>query len=127
MAIIMMRLDKYLADMGVGTRTEVKKLIRQGQIAVNGTVVKLPEMKIDIGNSKVTCKGQSVAYETFEYYMLNKPAGVISATTDAKEKTRIIVLNVGIVARRSRAVNDALIKIFAVQNSNGLSAISEAT
>lgn len=87
MAIIMMRLDKYLADMGVGTRTEVKKLIRQGQIAVNGTVVKLPEMKIDIENSKVTCKGQSVAYETFEYYMLNKPAGVISATSDSKDKT----------------------------------------
>ncbi len=87
MAIIMMRLDKYLADMGVGTRTEVKKLIRQGQIAVNGTVVKLPEMKIDVDNSEVTCKGQPVAYETFEYYMLNKPAGVISATTDSKDKT----------------------------------------
>ena len=65
MAIIMMRLDKYLADMGVGTRTEVKKLIRQGQIAVDGTVVKLPEMKIDIDRSKVTCKGQPVAYESF--------------------------------------------------------------
>lgn len=87
MAIIMMRLDKYLADMGVGTRTEVKKLIRQGQIAVDGTVVKLPEMKIDIDRSKVTCKGQPVAYESFEYYMLNKPSGVVSATTDSKDKT----------------------------------------
>lgn len=87
MAIIMMRLDKYLADMGVGTRTEVKKLIRQGQISVDGTVVKLPEMKIDIDRSKVTCKGQPVAYESFEYYMLNKPSGVVSATTDSKDKT----------------------------------------
>ena len=87
MAVIMMRLDKYLADMGVGTRTEVKKLIRQGQIAVDGTVVKLPEMKIDIEKSQVTCKGQPVAYESFEYYMLNKPAGVISATIDSKDKT----------------------------------------
>ena len=87
MAVIMMRLDKYLADMGVGTRTEVKKLIRQGQIAVDGTIVKLPEMKIDIEKSQVTCKGQPVAYESFEYYMLNKPAGVISATTDSKDKT----------------------------------------
>ena len=87
MAIIMMRLDKYLADMGVGTRAEVKKMIRQGQITVDGAVVKLPEMKIDIEQSQVACKGQPIAYETFEYYMLNKPAGVISATTDSKDKT----------------------------------------
>ena len=87
MAIIMMRLDKYLADMGVGTRAEVKKLIRQGQITVDGAVVKLPEMKIDIEHSQVACKGKPIAYETFEYYMLNKPAGVISATTDSKDKT----------------------------------------
>ena len=87
MAIIMMRLDKYLADMGVGTRAEVKKLIRQGQITVDGAVVKLPEMKIDIEHSQVACKGKPIDYETFEYYMLNKPAGVISATTDSKDKT----------------------------------------
>lgn len=93
MAVIMMRLDKYLADMGVGTRTEVKKMIRQGQIAVNGTVVKLPEMKIDIDNSEVTCKGKPITYETFEYYMLNKPAGVISATTDSKDKTVIDLID----------------------------------
>lgn len=93
MAVIMMRLDKYLADMGVGTRTEVKKMIRQGQIAVNGTVVKLPETKIDIDNSEVTCKGKPITYETFEYYMLNKPAGVISATTDSKDKTVIDLID----------------------------------
>ena len=89
MAIIMMRLDKYLADMGVGTRTDVKKLIRQGKIQVDGVTVKTPEFKIDQEANHVTCMGEAVAYENFEYYMLNKPAGVISATTDAKDKTVI--------------------------------------
>lgn len=85
----MMRLDKYLADMGIGTRAEVKKLIRQGKIAVDGTVVKSPEAKIDVNKNQVTCGGEPISYETFEYYMLNKPAGVVSATTDAKDKTVI--------------------------------------
>ena len=89
MAVIMIRLDKYLADMGIGTRTEVKKLVRQGKIQVDGVTVKSPELKIDLEKNQITVNGQSVAYETFEYYMLNKPAGVISATTDAKDKTVI--------------------------------------
>lgn len=89
MAVIMMRLDKYLADMGIGTRTEVKKLIRQGKIAVDGAIVKSPEAKIDVDKNQVTCGGEPVSYETFEYYMLNKPAGVVSATTDTKDKTVI--------------------------------------
>lgn len=83
----MIRLDKYLADMSIGTRTEVKKLIRQGKVAVDGAVVKNPDMKIDAEKQNVICDGQHVAYETYEYYMLNKPAGVVSATTDAKDKT----------------------------------------
>ncbi len=83
----MMRLDKYLADMGVGTRTEVKKLIRQGKVTVDGIIQKSPEAKVDVDNQQICCGGQTVSYETFEYYMLNKPAGVVSATTDAKDKT----------------------------------------
>ena len=89
MAVIMIRLDKYLADMGVGTRTEVKKYIRQGKVKIDGLVVKSPEEKVDIENQEVSYLDQPVGYQTFEYYMLNKPAGVISATTDAKEKTVI--------------------------------------
>ncbi len=87
MDVIMIRLDKYLADMSVGTRTEVKKLIRQGKVAVDGQVIKNPDVKIDIDTQSVTCNGNAVTYETYEYYMLNKPAGVISATSDSKEKT----------------------------------------
>ena len=85
----MIRLDKYLSDMGVGTRAEVKKYIRQGKVKIDGLVVKSPEEKVDIEKQEVSYLDQPVGYETFEYYMLNKPAGVISATTDAKEKTAI--------------------------------------
>lgn len=87
MDVVMIRLDKYLADMSVGTRTEVKKLIRQGKVTVDGLIVKNPDIKIDIDIQSVTCNGMVVAYETYEYYMLNKPAGIISATSDKKEKT----------------------------------------
>ena len=87
MDVIMIRLDKYLADMSIGTRTEVKKLIRQGKVAVDGLIVKNPDIKVDTGTQNVTYNGIAVTYETYEYYMLNKPAGVISATSDEKEKT----------------------------------------
>ena len=89
MAIIMIRLDKFLADMGIGTRTEVKKYIRQGKVKVDGVVEKSPETKTDETKQQVSCFDKTVGYETFEYYMLHKPAGVISATTDAKDKTVI--------------------------------------
>ena len=87
MDVIMIRLDKFLADMGIGTRTEVKKMIRQGKVKIGDTVVKSPEQKIDTATQKVFCEGQEVGYEEYEYYMLNKPAGYVSATTDAKDKT----------------------------------------
>jgi len=89
MAILMIRLDKYLADMGIGTRAEVKKYVRQGKIKVDGVVVKSADIKIDEKKQNVFYLEQLVGYEEFEYYMLNKPAGVISATTDKNEKTVI--------------------------------------
>lgn len=94
MAVIMIRLDKYLADMGLGTRAEVKKLIRQGKVTVDGLTEKTPERKIDITEQSICCMGELVSYETYEYYMLNKPAGVVSATTDTKDKTVMeLILN----------------------------------
>lgn len=83
----MMRLDKYLADMGIGTRSEVKKLIRQGKVTIDGRQTKAPEEKIDGKGQRVCVDGTPVVYETFEYYMLNKPAGVISSTYDKEQKT----------------------------------------
>lgn len=82
-----LRLDKYLADMGAGTRSEVKKAIAKGQVSIGGLVVKRPETKIDTEQDEVEYQGRSVSYVEYEYYMLNKPAGVVSATEDKKEQT----------------------------------------
>lgn len=81
------RLDKYLANMGLGTRTEVKKLIKKGQITVNGEMIRTPEYKTDTQTDRVCAEGRLVSYENHEYYMLNKPQGVVSATEDKREKT----------------------------------------
>ncbi len=83
----MIRLDKYLADMGEGTRQEVKKYIRQGRILIDGMPVKKPEYKVDEARQRVTLDGRDIGYSRFEYYMLNKPAGVVSATEDAADRT----------------------------------------
>mgnify|MGYP003309301604 CR=1 FL=1 len=58
----MMRLDKYLADMSIGTRTEGKKLIRQGKVAVDGLIGKNPDIKVDTDTQNVTCNGIAVTY-----------------------------------------------------------------
>lgn len=85
----MMRLDKYLAEMGVGTRQEVKKQIRQGKVTVNGTVVKAADTKIDETCDEVAIGGRNISYVSYEYYMLNKPGGVVSATEDRRDTTVI--------------------------------------
>ncbi len=81
-----LRLDKFLADMGLGTRSEVKKAIRKGLAQVNAQTIREPEYKVDTEADQVLFGGQPAAYREFEYYMLNKPAGVISATEDTKER-----------------------------------------
>lgn len=85
----MIRLDKYLADMGVGTRQEVKRYIRKGSVSVDGKTVKSPEQKIDGETQRVAVDGQEIRYAAYEYYMLNKPAGVVSATEDQRDSTVI--------------------------------------
>lgn len=82
-----MRLDKYLADMGLGTRSEVKKLLKAKQVTVNGETATKPELKVDPEADEILSFGESVVYEGFEYYMLNKPQGVVSATEDSRDKT----------------------------------------
>ncbi len=86
-----MRLDKYLADMSVGTRSDIKKNIRAGLVSVDGAVIKDPGFKVDEGAS-VTFQGRNVSFEKLQYFMLNKPAGVISATEDRNQKTVIDLL-----------------------------------
>ncbi|MGN0333969.1 MAG: pseudouridine synthase [Lachnospiraceae bacterium] len=89
----MIRLDKYLADMGIGTRQEVKKYVRQGRITIDGMIIKKPEYKVDETTQLVMFDQKNVCYEAFEYYMLNKPAGVISATEDTKSQTVIDLID----------------------------------
>ena len=81
-----LRLDKYLADMGVGTRQEVKALIRKGRVAVDGITAKAPELKVDPDEAQVTVDGNSISYVKMEYWMLHKPAGVVSATEDRQDR-----------------------------------------
>ena len=81
------RLDKYLSDRSLGTRSEIKSWIRKGRVRVNLAVCKRPEEKIDAGTDEITFDGQRIIYEEYVYLMLNKPAGVISATTDNRDKT----------------------------------------
>ncbi|MCR4743912.1 MAG: rRNA pseudouridine synthase [Lachnospiraceae bacterium] len=81
-----MRLDKLLSDMNIGTRSELKKNIRKGQVSVNGEVIKDPGISLN-GDEKIIYCGEEVSYSEFEYYMMNKPAGVLSATNDKRQKT----------------------------------------
>ena len=81
-----MRLDKYLTEMGIGSRSEVKQGIRKGFVKVNGMPAARPELKVT-EEDEVTWKGTPVIFVEYEYIMLNKPAGVISATEDARERT----------------------------------------
>lgn len=82
-----LRLDRYLAEMGMGTRSEVKKAIAKGLVRVNDTIIKKTEFKVDTEIDTVFFQDQPVSYIKYEYYMLNKPAGVISASEDRREST----------------------------------------
>lgn len=81
------RLDKLLADAGYGSRSQVRQRIRKGQVTVDGAPAKGGEQKVDPDTQQILCEGQPVAYFLYEYFLLNKPAGVVSAVTDAREKT----------------------------------------
>ena len=83
----MMRIDKYLADCGIGTRSEVKKYIKAKQITVNGEIVAKPEQKIDENIDVLCFKGQPITYEKYVYYLFHKPAGCVTAKQDNVHKT----------------------------------------
>ncbi|MGX7196423.1 pseudouridine synthase [Enterococcus olivae] len=82
-----MRLDKYLADMNLGSRKEVKGLIKKGWVTVNGEVIKSDKFQVKEIEDQVFLDGEEVVYQKDFYYLLNKPAGVISATVDDYEET----------------------------------------
>lgn len=86
------RLDKYLAEMSVGSRSQVKQMIRKGRIFVNGTAAKKPEQKVIPGEDRIEADGVAISFVKEEYIMLHKPAGVVSATKDDRERTVLDLL-----------------------------------
>lgn len=89
----MIRLDKYLANMGVGTRTQVKEFIKKGRVSIDDNIIKSPETKFDENSQIAALDGVRINFVKYEYYMLNKPSGVVSATVDNINKTVISLIN----------------------------------
>lgn len=87
-----MRLDKFLANSGVGTRKEVKELLKKRLIKVNDEIVKDGKIHVNENEDTVKYKDEIISYKKFVYIMLNKPNGVISATEDKVHKTVIDLL-----------------------------------
>ena len=85
--IIFMRIDRLLCELNIGTRSQVKDLLKKGLVTVNGIKITKPETKVDEKKDIVCYGGKAYRYRPFAYYMMNKPSGVISATVDDKEKT----------------------------------------
>lgn len=89
----MERLDKILANLGYGSRKEVKALCRKGEVVVDGTPVKDSAEKVDPVNATIEVKGEKINYRKFIYLMMNKPNGVVSATFDNYDETVIDLLD----------------------------------
>lgn len=83
----MIRIDKMLGELGIGTRSEIKKYVQKGRVAVNDRVIKSSDVKVNPETDRITFDGTEVIFSETEYYMLNKPAGIISAVEDRHEKT----------------------------------------
>jgi 16S rRNA pseudouridine516 synthase len=89
-----MRIDKMLANLGFGSRKEVKKIVKDGAVSVNGQIVKDARQKVDPEKDVVTLNGETVEYKEFIYLMMNKPPGVVSATEDDQDETVIDLLEI---------------------------------
>jgi len=83
----MERLDKYLCDSGMGTRSQVKAILKAGRVTVDGTVERDNSKKVDPQTQTVCCDGQVLGGKRQIVVMLNKPAGFVTATEDARERT----------------------------------------
>jgi len=86
------RLDKYLCDQSIGSRSEVKNIIKLKEIYVNDMLITDSSIKIDPETDIVKYKDRIISYQKYSYYMLNKPSGLISATEDKLNDTVISLL-----------------------------------
>ncbi len=87
-----MRIDKVLANLGYGSRKEVKKLLKDGSVTVNDEKIKDAKQHVDPEKDLIRINGETVEYREFIYLMMNKPPGVISATEDNRDETVIDLL-----------------------------------
>lgn len=94
-----MRIDKFLANQDIGSRSQVKQYIKKGMISINGTVCKSPEQKIDENTDQISYNGTVIGYQKHHYYMLNKPAGCVSTTILDLLKGSVSVKNLFPVGR----------------------------
>lgn len=88
----MMRLDKFLCETAGFTRSEAKNAVKKGFVSINGQVVKASDCKIAEDSDVVTFQGEQLTFAKFHYYLLHKPAGVITATEDKTQKTVLDLL-----------------------------------
>lgn len=88
----LMRLDKFLSELGVASRKELRQIIKNGRVLVNGAAVNAPEYKLDLERDTVVLDGETLSYVKFRYFMLDKPSGVLSATEDRRQKTVLDLL-----------------------------------
>ena len=88
----MERLDKVLSNLGYGTRKEIKQVVKKGFVTVNDEKVKDSGLQIDPEKDTIVINGEKVEYKKYIYLMMNKPAGVISATYDKRDETVIDLL-----------------------------------
>lgn len=89
------RLDKYLADAGIGTRSEIKTYIKKGFVTINDTLAKKPDIKVNPETDIIKYREEVIQISSYEYYILNKPAGFVSATKDNTAPTVLSLIKEG--------------------------------
>jgi len=89
----MERIDKILSNLGHGTRKEVKALLKKGKVEIDGIIAKDSAMKIDPDKAVIRVSGEEINYRKYIYLIMNKPAGVVSATVDNHDETVIDLLD----------------------------------
>lgn len=84
-----MRIDKFLSEMNIGSRKEIKEAVKKGRIKVNNVLIKSSDLKISPDTDEIYYDNKLVKYVEYEYFIMNKPSGVVSATKDDADTTVI--------------------------------------
>lgn len=87
-----MRLDRLLSELGVAARSELRSIIRSGRVSVDGAAVTAPQKRVDPGTQHICLDGEALLYRQYRYFMMDKPAGVLSVTEDRKQQTVLDLL-----------------------------------